>query len=100
MSAPRLNPPSKTIKEPSRKAKARVADAQAFGTRKLDPILDDCIEFLLMERPITVLQRMYDYLLSVKEGKPLEPEEMGAKQQKKCWPRLGLPLKSSLVSLS
>ena len=79
MSAPRLNPPSKTIKEPSRKAKARVADAQAFGTRKLDPILDDCLEFLLMERPITVLQRMYDYLLSVKEGKPLEPEEMGAK---------------------
>ena len=28
---------------------------------------------------MTVLQRMYDYLLSVKEGKPLEPEEMGSK---------------------
>ena len=79
MSAPRLNPASKTIKEPSTRAKSRVAEAQAYGARKIDPVLDDAIEFMLIDRPMTIMPRLYEYLQSVKEGKPLVPEDAAAK---------------------
>ena len=79
MSAPRLNPASRMTKEPSARARTRIKEGQAFGARVMDPVLEDCIEFMLIDRPMTVLPRMHDYLLSMKEGRPIEASPSSAK---------------------